>query len=469
MRIVMIGSGYVGLVSGACLAALGHDVVCVDKSRDKIEALQAGKVPIYEPGLEIIIADNCAAGRLSFSGDLVGPVAAADAVFIAVGTPSRLVDGHADLSHVYAAAREIAAAATGFTVVVTKSTVPVGTGDEIERIFREEFPQKDIAVVSNPEFLREGAAISDFRRPDRIVVGSDDERSTEVMRDIYEALDLKEMPLYFCERRTAELIKYASNAFLAMKITFINEMADLCEELGADVQKVAKGMGMDRRIGDKFLQAGPGFGGSCFPKDTLALVKTAQDYDRPLKLIETTVAINENRKRAMGRRVIAACDGSVRGKRIGVLGLTFKPNTDDMREAASIAIIRTLLDGGADVHVYDPAGMEAARAVLGAVKYRRNAYEVAEGADAVVLVTEWDQFKSLDLPRLKDLMKSPVVVDLRNVFDEDEMIGHGFQLVPLGKRPRSAYPARTLFHAVPPELAWSPLLWGDDAPTGQLA
>ncbi|MFY8099353.1 MAG: UDP-glucose dehydrogenase family protein, partial [Allorhizobium sp.] len=347
MRIVMIGSGYVGLVSGACLSALGHDVVCVDKNLDKIHALEAGQVPIYEPGLEMIIAENRAAGRLRFSGNLAGPVAAADAVFIAVGTPSRLVDGHADLSHVYAAAREIAAAASGFTVVVTKSTVPVGTGDEIERIFREEFPQKDLTVVSNPEFLREGAAIADFRRPDRIVVGSDDERSTDVMRSVYEALDLKETPLYFCERRTAEHIKYASNAFLAMKITFINEMADLCEELGADVQKVARGMGMDRRIGDKFLQAGPGFGGSCFPKDTLALVKTAQDYDRPLKLVETTVAINEARKRAMGRRVINACDGSVLGKKIGVLGLTFKPNTDDMREAPSIAIVRTLLDGGA--------------------------------------------------------------------------------------------------------------------------
>jgi len=469
MRIVMIGSGYVGLVSGACLSALGHDVVCVDKNLDKIHALEAGQVPIYEPGLEMIIAENRAAGRLRFSGNLAGPVAAADAVFIAVGTPSRLVDGHADLSHVYAAAREIAAAASGFTVVVTKSTVPVGTGDEIERIFREEFPQKDLTVVSNPEFLREGAAIADFRRPDRIVVGSDDERSTDVMRDIYEALDLKETPLYFCERRTAELIKYASNAFLAMKITFINEMADLCEELGADVQKVARGMGMDRRIGDKFLQAGPGFGGSCFPKDTLALVKTAQDYDRPLKLVETTVAINEARKRAMGRRVINACDGSVLGKKIGVLGLTFKPNTDDMREAPSIAIVRTLLDGGADVRVYDPAGMDAARSVLGAVKYRLNAYEAAEGADAIVLVTEWDQFRSLDLPRLRQAMKTPVVVDLRNVFDEDEMTRHGFSLVPLGKRPRSAYPARTLLHAVPPELAWSPLLWNDEAPQGQLA
>lgn len=469
MRIVMIGSGYVGLVSGACLSALGHDVVCVDKNLDKIHALEAGQVPIYEPGLEMIIAENRAAGRLRFSGNLAGPVAAADAVFIAVGTPSRLVDGHADLSHVYAAAREIAAAASGFTVVVTKSTVPVGTGDEIERIFREEFPQKDLTVVSNPEFLREGAAIADFRRPDRIVVGSDDERSTDVMRGIYEALDLKETPLYFCERRTAELIKYASNAFLAMKITFINEMADLCEELGADVQKVARGMGMDRRIGDKFLQAGPGFGGSCFPKDTLALVKTAQDYDRPLKLVETTVAINEARKRAMGRRVINACDGSVLGKKIGVLGLTFKPNTDDMREAPSIAIVRTLLDGGADVRVYDPAGMDAARSVLGAVKYRLNAYEAAEGADAIVLVTEWDQFRSLDLPRLRQAMKTPVVVDLRNVFDEDEMTRHGFSLVPLGKRPRSAYPARTLLHAVPPELAWNPLLWNDDAPQGQLA
>lgn len=438
MRIVMIGSGYVGLVSGACLADFGHEVICVDKSTEKVEALERGEVPIFEPGLDAIIAHNRAAGRLSFSLDLAGPVANADVVFIAVGTPSRRGDGHADLSYVYAAAREIAAAVTGFTVVVTKSTVPVGTGDEIERIFREEFPDKDIAVVSNPEFLREGAAISDFKRPDRIVIGSGDERATELMREVYRPLYLNEAPLYFCERRTSELIKYAANAFLAMKITFINEMADLCESIGADVQKVAKGIGMDKRIGDKFLHAGPGYGGSCFPKDTLALVKTAQDYDSPLRLIETTVLVNDNRKRAMGRKVIAACDGSVRGKKIAVLGLTFKPNTDDMRDAPSIAIVQALLDGGADVHVFDPEGMEAAKAVLGPVTYGKSPYEIATGAEAIVVVTEWDEFRALDFRRLKQEMKAPVIVDLRNIYKSDEMVKYGFSHFPIGKRKAKA-------------------------------
>ncbi|MFN3321148.1 MAG: UDP-glucose dehydrogenase family protein [Allorhizobium sp.] len=438
MRIVMIGSGYVGLVSGACLADFGHEVICVDKSTEKVEALERGEVPIFEPGLEAIIAHNRAAGRLSFSLDLAGPVANADVVFIAVGTPSRRGDGHADLSYVYAAAREIAAAVTGFTVVVTKSTVPVGTGDEIERIFREEFPDKDIAVVSNPEFLREGAAISDFKRPDRIVIGSGDERATELMREVYRPLYLNEAPLYFCERRTSELIKYAANAFLAMKITFINEIADLCESIGADVQKVAKGIGMDKRIGDKFLHAGPGYGGSCFPKDTLALVKTAQDYDSPLRLIETTVLVNDNRKRAMGRKVIAACDGSVRGKKIAVLGLTFKPNTDDMRDAPSIAIVQALLDGGADVHVFDPEGMEAAKAVLGPVTYGSSPYEIAAGAEAIVVVTEWDEFRALDFRRLKQEMKAPVIVDLRNIYKPDEMAKYGFSHFPIGKRKAKA-------------------------------
>ncbi|MFN3509242.1 MAG: UDP-glucose dehydrogenase family protein [Allorhizobium sp.] len=438
MRIVMIGSGYVGLVSGACLADFGHEVICVDKSTEKVEALERGEVPIFEPGLEAIIAHNRAAGRLSFSLDLAGPVANADVVFIAVGTPSRRGDGHADLSYVYAAAREIAAAVTGFTVVVTKSTVPVGTGDEIERIFREEFPEKDIAVVSNPEFLREGAAISDFKRPDRIVIGSGDERATELMREVYRPLYLNEAPLYFCERRTSELIKYAANAFLAMKITFINEIADLCESIGADVQKVAKGIGMDKRIGDKFLHAGPGYGGSCFPKDTLALVKTAQDYDSPLRLIETTVLVNDNRKRAMGRKVIAACDGSVRGKKIAVLGLTFKPNTDDMRDAPSIAIVQALLDGGADVHVFDPEGMDAAKAVLGPVTYGSSPYEIAAGAEAIVVVTEWDEFRALDFRRLKQEMKAPVIVDLRNIYKPDEMAKYGFSHFPIGKRKAKA-------------------------------
>jgi UDPglucose 6-dehydrogenase len=434
MRIVMIGSGYVGLVSGACLADFGHEVICVDKSTEKVEALERGEVPIFEPGLEAIIAHNRDAGRLSFSLDLAAPVANADVVFIAVGTPSRRGDGHADLTYVYAAAREIAAAVEGFTVVVTKSTVPVGTGDEIERIFREEFPEKDIAVVSNPEFLREGAAISDFKRPDRIVIGTGDERATELMREVYRPLYLNEAPLYFCERRTSELIKYAANAFLAMKITFINEIADLCEHIGADVQKVAKGIGMDKRIGDKFLHAGPGYGGSCFPKDTLALVKTAQDFGSPMRLIETTVAINDNRKRAMGRKVIAACDGNVRGKKIAVLGLTFKPNTDDMRDAPAITIIQALLDGGADVHVFDPEGMEAAKSVLGPVTYGKNPYEIATGAEAIVVVTEWDEFRALDFRRLKQEMKAPVIVDLRNIYKSDEMAKYGFSHFPIGKR-----------------------------------
>ncbi|MBW9055961.1 UDP-glucose dehydrogenase family protein [Rhizobium mesosinicum] len=435
MRIVMIGSGYVGLVSGACFADFGHHVTCVDKSEAKINALEAGEVPIYEPGLEAIIQQNRSAGRLDFSKNLAPSVGEADVVFIAVGTPSRRGDGHADLSYVYAAAREIAAAVRGFTVVVTKSTVPVGTGDEIERIFREEFPQKDIEVVSNPEFLREGAAITDFKRPDRIVIGTENARAIEVMREVYRPLYLNEAPLYFCERRTSELIKYAANAFLAMKITFINEIADLSEKIGADVQKVAKGIGMDKRIGDKFLHAGPGYGGSCFPKDTLALVKTAQDFDSPVRLIETTVAINDNRKRAMGRKVIAACDGDVRGKKIAVLGLTFKPNTDDMRDAPSISIIQALLDGGATVHAYDPEGMEAAKDMLGPVTYGNDPYEIAADADAIVIVTEWDEFRALDLKRLKTVMKNPIIVDLRNIYPVSEVTKHGFGYFAIGKKP----------------------------------
>ncbi|THV25578.1 UDP-glucose dehydrogenase family protein [Peteryoungia ipomoeae] len=434
MRVVMIGSGYVGLVSGACLADFGHRVICVDKSPDKIDALERGEVPIFEPGLEQIIAQNTTAGRLGFSLDLPRAVADADVVFIAVGTPSRRGDGHADLSYVYAAAREIAAAVTGFTVVVTKSTVPVGTGDEIERIFRDEFPEKDIVVVSNPEFLREGAAITDFKRPDRIVIGTDDERAIDIMREVYRPLYLNEAPLYFCERRTSELIKYAANAFLAMKITFINEIADLCEQLGADVQKVAKGIGMDKRIGDKFLHAGPGYGGSCFPKDTLALVKTAQDHNSPLRLIETTVAINDNRKRAMGRKVIAACGGAVRGKKVALLGLTFKPNTDDMRDAPSITIVQALLDAGADVHVFDPEGMEAAKSVLGPVTYGDSPYAIVDGAEAVVVVTEWEEFRALDFRELKARMAKPVIVDLRNIYKPEEMVKYGFSHFPIGKR-----------------------------------
>ncbi|WP_416068155.1 UDP-glucose dehydrogenase family protein [Rhizobium sp. ZK1] len=435
MRIVMIGSGYVGLVSGACFADFGHHVTCVDKSEAKIAALEAGDVPIFEPGLEAIIQQNREAGRLDFSQNLAPSVGEADVVFIAVGTPSRRGDGHADLSYVYAAAREIAAAVKGFTVVVTKSTVPVGTGDEIERIFREEFPEKDIAVVSNPEFLREGAAITDFKRPDRIVIGTEDARAIEVMREVYRPLYLNEAPLYFCERRTSELIKYAANAFLAMKITFINEIADLSEKIGADVQKVAKGIGMDKRIGDKFLHAGPGYGGSCFPKDTLALVKTAQDFDSPIRLIETTVAINDNRKRAMGRKVIAACNGDVRGKKIAILGLTFKPNTDDMRDAPSITIVQALLDGGAAVHAFDPEGMEAAKSVLGPITYGKDPYEIAVDADAIVIVTEWEEFRALDLKRLKTIMKTPVIVDLRNIYSLSDVTKHGFEYFAIGKKP----------------------------------
>ena len=435
MRITMIGSGYVGLVSGACLADFGHDVVCVDKAAEKIDALKRGEIPIFEPGLDALVASNAKAGRLSFTTELAGPVGDADVVFIAVGTPSRRGDGHADLSYVYGAAREIANAVRGFTVVVTKSTVPVGTGDEVERIIREENPDADVVVVSNPEFLREGAAISDFKRPDRIVIGLEDERAREVMTEVYRPLYLNQAPLLFTHRRTSELIKYAGNAFLAMKITFINEMADLCEKVGADVQDVARGIGLDGRIGSKFLHAGPGYGGSCFPKDTLALVKTAQDHDSPMRLIETTVAVNDQRKRAMARKVVAACGGDVRGKTVAVLGLTFKPNTDDMREAPSLSIIQALTDAGAVVKAYDPEGMAAARAMLdGGVAFGTGPYDIAEGADALVIVTEWDAFRALDFKRLKGVMKAPVLVDLRNVYRPDEVLKHGFRYRGIGRK-----------------------------------
>ena len=400
MRITMIGAGYVGLVSGVCFADFGHEVTCVDNVEDKVEALRNGVIPIYEPGLDELVKSNVKGGRLTFTTDLKSAVTDADVVFIAVGTPSRRGDGHADLTYVYAAARQIAQAMNGFTVVVTKSTVPVGTGDEVERVIRAERPDADFAVVSNPEFLREGAAIADFKRPDRIVIGSEDERATEVMREVYRPLYLNSAPLFFCDRRTSELIKYAGNAFLAMKITFINEMADLCEKVGADVQKVAKGIGLDKRIGDKFLHAGPGYGGSCFPKDTMALVKTAQDHDSPVRLIETTVAVNDTRKRAMARKVMAACGGSVRNKKIAILGLTFKPNTDDMRDAPSLSIIQALQDNGATVHAYDPEGMEIARGMLPGVTFGDSPYAIAEGADVLVLVTEWDEFRALDFRRL---------------------------------------------------------------------
>jgi UDPglucose 6-dehydrogenase len=433
MRITMIGAGYVGLVSGVCFADFGHDVICVDKDERKVEALKAGKIPIFEPGLDQLVADNTASGRLSFSTDLAACVPSSDVIFIAVGTPSRRGDGHADLSYVYAAAQEIAQHVSGFTVIVTKSTVPVGTGDEVERIMREANPYADIAVVSNPEFLREGAAIDDFKRPDRIVIGLNDDRARDVMTDVYRPLYLNQAPLLFTSRRTSELIKYAGNAFLAMKITFINEMADLCEKVGADVQEVARGIGLDGRIGSKFLHAGPGYGGSCFPKDTLALVKTAQDYESPVRLIETTVAINDNRKRAMGRKVIQAAGGDVRGKKIGVLGLTFKPNTDDMRDSPAITVIQTLQDAGAIVTGYDPEGMENARKVIEGIDYADSPYLAAENADVLVIVTEWNQFRALDFDRLKGVMKSPTLVDLRNIYRKETLAKHGFSYIGIGR------------------------------------
>ena len=433
MRITMIGSGYVGLVSGVCFADFGHDIICVDKDAGKIDALQRGEMPIFEPGLEQLVADNVRAGRLSFTTEVEASVAASDVVFIAVGTPSRRGDGHADLSYVYAAAREIAQHVKGFTVIVTKSTVPVGTGDEVERIVRETNPEADVAVVSNPEFLREGAAIEDFKRPDRIVIGLNDERARGVMTEVYRPLYLNQAPLLFTSRRTSELIKYAANAFLAMKITFINEMSDLCEKVGANVQEVSRGIGLDGRIGSKFLHAGPGYGGSCFPKDTLALAKTAQDFDSPVRLIETTISINDNRKRAMGRKVIAAMGGDVRGKTIAVLGLTFKPNTDDMRDSPAISIIQTLQDGGATVTGYDPEGMDHARLIIDNIAYSEDAYSAARGADAIVIVTEWNQFRALDFARLKSVMKAPVLVDLRNIYRHDEVAKHGFAYTSVGR------------------------------------
>lgn len=433
MKIAMVGAGYVGLVTGVCLADFGHDVVCVDNDRTKIEALRRGEIPIYEPGLAELVKANVAAGRLVFSDDLAAAARAAEVIFVAVGTPSRRGDGHADLRYVHAVARDIAASVEGFTVVVTKSTVPVGTGDEVAAIIAAANPEADVAVVSNPEFLREGAAIEDFKRPDRIVVGLEDERARAVMNEVYRPLYLNQAPLMFTGRRTAELIKYAANAFLAMKVTFINEIADLCERTGADVQQVARGIGLDKRIGPKFLHAGPGFGGSCFPKDTLALVKIGQDNESPMRLVETTIAINDQRKRAMSRRVVAACGGEVRGKTIGVLGLTFKPNTDDMRDAPSIDIIRGLLDRGAQVVAYDPQGMDAARSVIEGIAYAESAYAVAEGADALVLITEWNEFRSLDLDRLKAAMQAPVFVDLRNVYRPEEMARNGFHYVGIGR------------------------------------
>jgi UDPglucose 6-dehydrogenase len=432
MRVAMIGAGYVGLVSGACFADFGHQVTCIDKDTGKIGALKTGEIPIFEPGLAELVETNVRQGRLEFAAE-ASSIGQAEAIFIAVGTPSRRGDGHADLSFVYQAVREIAPLINSAAVVITKSTVPVGTGDEIENILRQIRPDAAIQVASNPEFLREGAAIQDFKHPDRIVVGSDDDRARRVLAEIYRPLYLNAPPIIYVSRRTAELIKYASNAFLATKITFINEMADLCEQVGADVQEVARGMGLDNRIGAKFLHPGPGFGGSCFPKDTSALIKTAHDHGVPLRLVETVSTVNEQRKRAMARKVVQALGGSVRGKTIAVLGLTFKPNTDDTRDSPAIPLITALHDLGAVVRGYDPAGMEQAKPLLPDVHYCHNAYSAAEGADAVVIATEWEQFRALDLVRLKDVMTQPVIVDLRNIYRAEEMRRAAFRYVPIGR------------------------------------
>ncbi|MGA8498197.1 MAG: UDP-glucose/GDP-mannose dehydrogenase family protein [Xanthobacteraceae bacterium] len=432
MRVTMIGAGYVGLVSGACFADFGHHVTCVDKDAQKVAALNRGEIPIFEPGLADLVEANARQERLRFAVDTAS-VAAAEAVFIAVGTPSRRGDGHADLSFVYDAVREIAPLLSAAAVVITKSTVPVGTGDEIERILRDKRPDADIQVVSNPEFLREGAAIQDFKHPDRIVVGTDDGRARAVVAELYRPLYLNASPIFYVNRRTAELIKYAANAFLATKITFINEVADLCEQVGADVNEVARGMGLDNRIGGKFLHAGPGFGGSCFPKDTTALLKTAQDHGVALRIVEAVAAVNDQRKRAMARKVVAALDGSVRGKTVAVLGLTFKPNTDDTRDSPAIPLITALQDLGATVRAYDPAGMEQAKPQLSGVHYCDGAYVAAEGAHAIVIATEWEQFRALDLDRLKTVMARPVIVDLRNIYRTDEMKRAKFKYVAVGR------------------------------------
>ncbi len=433
MRIAMIGTGYVGLVSGACFSEFGIDVVCVDLDADKIAGLERGQVPIFEPGLETLVANNVEKRRLSFTTCLNEAVAASDAVFIAVGTPSRRGDGHADLSYVHAAAAQIAEALHGYTVIVTKSTVPVGTGNEVERIVRATRPDADFDVVSNPEFLREGSAIEDFMRPDRVVIGTNSERAQDLMSALYRPLSLIETPILFTNRETAELIKYATNAFLATKISFINEIANLCERVGADVYDVSRGMGLDGRIGKKFLHPGPGYGGSCFPKDTMALVKTAQDYEAPIRIVEAVVDINDQRKREMASRVVTACDGSVSGKSIAVLGLTFKPNTDDMRESPSLDIVPALQASGAVVRAFDPEGMEEAKKVMQDVVWCGDVYEAIDGSDAAVIVTEWNEFRSLDFERMKEMMTSPVLVDLRNVYDPDHVRAAGFAYSCVGR------------------------------------
>ncbi len=433
MRIAMIGTGYVGLVSGACFSEFGVDVVCVDKDKSKIDMLEAGRMPIFEPGLEDLVKKNVDAGRLSFTTELPDAVAGADAVFIAVGTPSRRGDGHADLSYVYGAAEEIAAAVQGYTVVVTKSTVPVGTGREVERIISKTRPDADCDVVSNPEFLREGSAIEDFMRPDRVVIGTKSERAQELMRELYRPLYLFETPMVFTSRQTSELIKYAANTFLAAKITFINEIADLCEVVDADVSDVARGIGLDGRIGGKFLHPGPGYGGSCFPKDTLALVRTAEEVGRPLRIIETVVDVNAKRKHQMAEKIISACGGDVAGKTIAILGVTFKPNTDDMRDSPSLEIVAGLQAASASVRAFDPEGMSEAKEMMDGVTWCEDAYDAMTGADAVAIVTEWNQFRALDLDRVKELLSEPLMVDLRNIYNPDEMAQAGFRYVSIGR------------------------------------
>ena len=433
MRVAMIGTGYVGLVSGACFADFGHQVTCIDKDATKINQLKAGEIPIYEPGLDTLVHRNVSEDRLSFTTDIKAGIKNADAIFIAVGTPSRRGDGHADLSYVYAASEEISQYIQGFTTIITKSTVPVGTGDEIEAIIKKARPDADFCVVSNPEFLREGAAINDFKRPDRVVVGLNDARAEPVLKSLYRPLFLNETPILFTNRRTSELIKYAANAFLATKITFINEMADLCEKVGANVQDISRGIGLDGRIGRKFLNAGPGYGGSCFPKDTLAIVQTAQDFGSPLHIIETVERVNKSRKISMAEKINTAFNGSVAGKRIAILGLAFKPNTDDMRDAPSLDIIPALQRKGAEISAFDPAAMSEAQKSLTDVDYFDNPYAAIEGCDGVVIITEWDQFRALDLIRVKSLLKHPVLVDLRNIYAPIDMANHGFSYTSIGR------------------------------------
>lgn len=435
MRIAMIGTGYVGLVSGACFSEFGTDVVCVDKDAGKIDRLLDGIMPIYEPGLDTLVEKNVAAGRLSFTTDLEAAVRDADVVFIAVGTPTRRGDGHADLSYVYAAAEEIGRAIDDYTVVVTKSTVPVGTGREVHRIISEIRDAGDFDVASNPEFLREGSAIEDFMRPDRVVIGTDSDRASAVLKQLYRPLFLMETPILYTKIETAELIKYAANTFLAAKITFINEVANLCEKVGANVQEVARGIGLDGRIGSKFLHAGPGYGGSCFPKDTLALVQTARDNDAPLHIIEAVVKVNEDRKRQMADKIINGCGGSVKGKTIAVLGLTFKPNTDDMRDSPSLAIVPALQEAGATIRAFDPQGMKEAEEMLPGVVFCGDSYETMEGADALAIVTEWNEFRLLDLDRVKGLLSAPLMIDLRNIYKPDEIIKAGFDYYSVGREP----------------------------------